>query len=72
MSFQLSKDQLDAIDGICDELINSNPKNHVIAVLTGSAGTGKTTVIGEVIKQIKAKKLKNKFITAIPKLKIYK
>ena len=26
----------------------------------------------EVIKQIKAKKLKNKFITAIPKLKIYK
>jgi exodeoxyribonuclease-5 len=52
MSFQLSKDQLDAIDGICDELINSNPKNHVIAVLTGSAGTGKTTVVKELVHKI--------------------
>ena len=38
-----SQDQLDAIDGICDTLaIQSNRPS--IAVLTGSAGTGKTTL----------------------------
>ena len=52
MSFQFSQDQLDAVDNICDELVNSNPKSHAIAVLTGSAGTGKTTVVREIINQI--------------------
>ena len=49
MSFQFSQDQLDAVDSICDELVNSNPKKHTIAVLTGSAGTGKTTVVRELL-----------------------
>jgi len=52
MSFQFSQDQLDAVDNICDELITSNPKNHTLAVLTGSAGTGKTTVVREIINKI--------------------
>ena len=52
MSFQFSQDQLDAVDSICDELVNSNPKKHTIAVLTGSAGTGKTTVVREIINKI--------------------
>ncbi|SVC34222.1 uncharacterized protein METZ01_LOCUS287076, partial [marine metagenome] len=52
MSFQFSQDQLDAVDNICDELVNSNPKSHAIAVLTGSAGTGKTTVVREIINKI--------------------
>jgi exodeoxyribonuclease-5 len=47
-----SQDQLDAVDNICDKLINSNSKNHAIAVLTGSAGTGKTTVVREIINKI--------------------
>ena len=49
MSFQFSQDQLDAVDSICDDLVNSNPKKHTIAVLTGSAGTGKTTVVRELL-----------------------
>ena len=52
MSFQFSQDQLDAVDNICDKLIDSNPKSHAIAVLTGSAGTGKTTVVREIINKI--------------------
>ena len=52
MSFQFSQDQLDAVDNICDKLIDSNSKNHAIAVLTGSAGTGKTTVVREIINKI--------------------
>ena len=53
MSFQFSQDQLDAVDGICDELVNSVPiENHAIAVLTGSAGTGKTTVVREIMNKI--------------------
>ena len=47
-----SQDQLDAVDNICDKLIDSNSKNHAIAVLTGSAGTGKTTVVREIINKI--------------------
>ena len=52
-----SQDQLDAIDGICKELGASHTlkhtlHTHAIAVLTGSAGTGKTTVIGKIIEQI--------------------
>ena len=49
-----SQDQIDAIDGICDTLaIQSNRSS--IAVLTGSAGTGKTTVVGEIIEKIKSR-----------------
>ena len=48
-----SQDQIDAINGICDTLaIHSNRPS--LAVLTGSAGTGKTTVIGAIISQIKS------------------
>jgi hypothetical protein len=52
MSFQFSQDQLDAVNGICSQLLDPNTKSHVLTVLTGSAGTGKTTVVGEIIKQI--------------------
>ena len=52
MSFQFSQDQLDAVNGICDQLLDPNTKSHVLTVLTGSAGTGKTTVVGEIINQI--------------------
>jgi len=52
MSFQFSQDQLDAVNGICNQLLDPNTKSHAIAVLTGSAGTGKTTVVGELISQI--------------------
>ena len=49
-----SQDQLDAIDGICDTLqLHLISYTHKIAVLTGSAGTGKTTVIGEIIERAK-------------------
>ena len=47
-----SQDQINAVDNICDKLIDSNPKSHAIAVLTGSAGTGKTTVVREIINKI--------------------
>jgi len=52
MSFQFSQDQLDAVNGICNQLLAPNTKSHVLTVLTGSAGTGKTTVVGELINQI--------------------
>ena len=53
MSFQLSKDQLDAVDGVCNQLFHIAPPNTPsVAVLTGAAGTGKTTVIGEIINRI--------------------
>jgi exodeoxyribonuclease-5 len=52
MSFQFSKDQIDAVNGICNQLLDLNTKSHVITVLTGSAGTGKTTVIGELINRL--------------------
>lgn len=48
-----SQDQLDAMTGICDALeIDTISYSHKIAVLTGSAGTGKTTVIGEIINRV--------------------
>ena len=54
MSFQLSNDQLNAIDGICSELVYKvAPNTHAIAVLTGPAGTGKTTVVTEIINQLR-------------------
>jgi exodeoxyribonuclease-5 len=52
MSFQFSQDQLDAVNGICNQLLDPNTSSHVLTVLTGSAGTGKTTVIGKLISQI--------------------
>ena len=52
MSFQFSQDQLDAVNGICNQLLDPNTKSHVLTVLTGSAGTGKTTVVGEIINRI--------------------
>ena len=52
MSFKFSQDQHNAIDGICDMLLDSTTPSHVVTVLTGSAGTGKTTVVGEIINQI--------------------
>ena len=52
MSFQFSQDQLSAVNGICNQLLDPNIKSHVLTVLTGSAGTGKTTVVGELINQI--------------------
>ena len=52
MSFQFSPDQIDAVDGICNKLLDPNMKSHVLTVLTGSAGTGKTTVVRELVNQI--------------------
>ncbi len=52
MSFQFSQDQHDAVNGICNKLLNSNGVSHVLTVLTGSAGTGKTTVVGEIINNL--------------------
>ena len=48
-----SQDQVNAIEGICAELVHGSSLDyHSIAVLTGSAGTGKTTVVRELIKKI--------------------
>lgn len=52
MSFQPSEDQQTAIDGILSTLFNPNNKNHVSAILTGSAGTGKTTVVSTLINSV--------------------
>jgi len=51
-SFQFSQDQRNAVNGICSQLLDPNTKSHVLTVLTGSAGTGKTTVVGEIINKI--------------------
>lgn len=52
MKFQFSPDQHAAITGICNILLNSNKDSHALCVLTGSAGTGKSTVVSEILKQI--------------------
>jgi hypothetical protein len=54
MSFQLSQDQNDAIRGICDIFLDINLEKHALAVLTGSAGVGKTTVVAEIIEALRA------------------
>jgi len=54
MSFTLSQDQQKALDGICDLFFNCAPTIHSVAVLTGSAGTGKTTVVNDLLRRIKA------------------
>ena len=51
MSFTLSHDQVIAVQGICDTLLDADPGTSSIAVLTGSAGTGKSTVVAELIQQ---------------------
>jgi hypothetical protein len=38
---KFSPDQITAIDGICDKFLNAALTQHAVAVLTGSAGTGK-------------------------------
>lgn len=55
MSFQLSPDQHAAVDGVCATLMEGHFESHELAVLTGSAGTGKTTVVSEIIRQIKSR-----------------
>ena len=36
-----SQDQINAVNGICNKLLDPNTPTHVLTVLTGSAGTGK-------------------------------
>ena len=51
---QFTLDQQNAINGITDLFLDpACYKSPVLGVLTGAAGTGKTTVIGEIIKEIK-------------------
>lgn len=52
--FQLSNDQVAAAAGINRTLFDSDPDKCAIAVLTGSAGTGKTTVVTEILSQAPA------------------
>ena len=47
-----SQDQINAVNGICNKLLDPNTPTHVLTVLTGSAGTGKTTVVKEIINQL--------------------
>ena len=50
---QFTSDQNNAISGITDLFLHpASYKSPVLGVLTGAAGTGKTTVIGEIIKEI--------------------
>jgi len=50
---QFTSDQNNAISGITDLFLHpASYKSPVLGVLTGAAGTGKTTVIGEIIKKI--------------------
>lgn len=51
MAFQLSPDQTNAVQGICDILLDPTLDKCAFAVLTGDAGTGKTTVISEILEQ---------------------
>lgn len=52
MSFILSSDQQAAIDGIYNQFISADTDKPGIAVLTGSAGTGKTTVLKDLLKRL--------------------
>ena len=49
MSYELSQDQVQALNGITDTLLNAAPDSSAVAVLTGAAGTGKSTIIQEII-----------------------
>lgn len=59
MQFRHSHDQITAIEGILDILLGGDPNKHAIAVLTGSAGTGKTTVVAEIIKEVQHNSMLN-------------
>ena len=61
-SFQFSTDQVNAVNGICNKLLDPTINSHVLTVLTGSAGTGKTTVVGEIMNRIQ---------TTNPNIKIF-
>lgn len=50
----LSKEQQLAFDTICT-FLNSN--DHQVLILRGSAGTGKTTLLGEVVQYLKSERL---------------
>lgn len=51
-----SQDQIKAINSICNQLLDPTLYNsHVINVLTGPAGTGKTTVVAEIINQLRSR-----------------
>ena len=53
MSLTLSQDQTDAIDGVMATLFGpQNVTEHAVAVLTGSAGTGKTTTVYEIVNKL--------------------
>ena len=52
MSVQLSTEQLDAVTGISKLFTDAGPNRHAIAVLTGSAGTGKTTIITKLLEEM--------------------
>jgi len=52
MSVQLSEDQRKAVHGICNLFDSAGMHKHAIAVLTGSAGTGKTTIITELVRML--------------------
>tara|TARA_R110000787_G_scaffold104340_2_gene211204 strand:+ start:149 stop:1444 length:1296 start_codon:yes stop_codon:yes gene_type:complete len=64
MSFQFSPDQHAAIDGVCDTLMGGDFESHELAVLTGSAGTGKTTVVSEIINKLKLRAIPPKVYLA--------
>lgn len=51
---QLSPDQDAALSGIISTLFGGDPNDAAVAVLTGSAGVGKTTVMSKVIDAVRA------------------
>lgn len=57
--FQFSQDQHSAISGICSILVDSPKDKHAVCVLTGPAGTGKSTVVSEIIERISANSTRN-------------
>ena len=55
MSVQLSEDQYKAVAGIIDLFDSAGLDRHAIAVLTGSAGTGKTTITTKLLEHLSKK-----------------
>jgi len=52
--FQPSKDQQEALDKLADLLLNRKKGKRTVLVLTGYAGTGKTTVMKLLLKRLEA------------------